>query len=184
VELAIDDVPVTIAGTTLRVRGRADRVDVLPDGTLCVIDYKSGVRGAPYHFGSEGGAFRGGRLVQPSLYALAIAAREGVPSVQFEYRFAGALPPYDVRRYGRDELQAARTTLLPALLAQVATGSFLPTDDTGDCRACDMRVVCRTRDVEFGVESPRAAWTAARMEGSLVQLAPLRARRAGTELAP
>jgi hypothetical protein len=69
-------------GGTLAVRGRADRVDELPDGTLRVVDYKTG-RAGRFAKDPKGGAFNGGRQLQPAIYA---AGNGKVRFRDFKYR--------------------------------------------------------------------------------------------------
>jgi len=49
------------------------------------------------------------------------------------------------------------------LLEHVRDGEFIPTTDKNDCRYCDARTICRTREDNYGMvrESPRAEWAKA-----------------------
>ena len=179
------EVEADLAGTVVRlgdfdveVAGRIDRVDRLADGTLRVVDYKTTRRGAPKYFGKGGRHLRGGRLVQPLLYALALATARGTAVSGFEYRFPFAAPPHGTRRVDRAMLDAGEAVLLPSLVAQLRDGAFLPTDDAEDCRACDVGEVCRSRVVGHETDAPRAAWSKERLDG-VGLLVPLRRRRAG-----
>ena len=49
--------------------------------------------------------------------------------------------------------------LLGHMLDGVAAGSFVPTDEAGDCTFCDYAEICRVRRGEWGkVTSPLADW--------------------------
>ncbi|MCU0635164.1 MAG: PD-(D/E)XK nuclease family protein [Gemmatimonadaceae bacterium] len=142
-------------GRAVTLRGGIDRVDALEDGTLRVIDYKTGrvpitrVSSAP---------FDGGRRLQLPLYAAAAEQVLGRPVSQTEYR-------YPTRRGGGARVteavdrSEALTALVDDLLDATATGMFLPTDNKTDCGYCAYQAICDVRaDAYGGVESPRAEW--------------------------
>src|SRR5688500_15410553 len=58
-------------GRTLRVRGRIDRVDITRDGTVHVVDYKTGSLRGGYEQLSEDNPIVGGTKLQLPLYGLA-----------------------------------------------------------------------------------------------------------------
>lgn len=179
VEEALDGATVQLGPYTVPVVGRIDRVDRLADGTLRLVDYKTG-RTSTRYFGDEGAHFHGGRLVQPLLYRMAREAREAGTTVsRFEYRFPAASPPYGTRVVDAAALRDGHDRLLPTLVAQLAGGAFLPTDDESDCTWCDMQPVCRTSESEYGAESPRAAWGKRQAKHGLALFVPLLRRRAG-----
>lgn len=162
-------------GTTLHVKGRVDRIDELRDGSLRVIDYKTG-RARRYHKSSKGGDFNGGRQLQPAIYAAAVAGLLGQRVGRFEYRFPTERGENDVVAYDEDELGAARP-LITRLLDHVRDGTFIPTTDAGDCSYCDYQSICRTKDVGFyKLETPRVTWAKEHAE-SLAVYDDMRARR-------
>ena len=58
--------------------------------------------------------------------------------------------------------------LLGIMLEGVAGGSFVPTDDSNDCKFCDFAEVCRTRTAGYGATtSPLAAWSAEHTHAAL-----------------
>lgn len=146
-------------GTALTIRGRVDRVDLLPDGTLLVIDYKTG-RATRYARSSRAGPFGGGRHLQPAFYAAAVESLTGKAVSAFEYRFPTERGHNDAVRYSAADLGAARG-IVTTLLDHVRRGQFLPTTDESDCRYCDYKPVCRAREDEYGVKVPRADWAKA-----------------------
>ncbi len=128
-------------GRTFALRGSIDRVDEAPDGTFHVWDYKTGGAGRI----REGVGLRGGRQIQPALYALA-----------FEALLAAAGRPGRVSRSGyffpgrRGEgrrlevpLDRAETrATLAALFDLVGAGYFPHAVGEDDCKYCDFEAVC------------------------------------------
>jgi ATP-dependent helicase/nuclease subunit B len=137
--------PVTIdlgGGVRFQLRGRIDRIDRLPDGTYEVVDYKTGGYWAP----SYAGTFRGGRMLQHALYALAATQllRRADPAA----RVSSACYYFPTERG-----HAERKTCLPVGEAQVAAilrdlfdtlkaGAFVHTDEKDDCSWCEFGGAC------------------------------------------
>jgi len=133
-------------GSSLRVRGRIDRVDRIGRGALhsyAIWDYKTG---SAWRY-KPSDPFRQGRVVQPALYVAMVAHRlkEAVSAktqvVQFGFFFPGA------RERGRriqwtPEQLAEGTTVLARLVDTVRTGAFPATDQADDCKYCDYRAIC------------------------------------------
>lgn len=110
-------------GRRLAVRGSIDRVDRLPDGSLAVLDYKSGgvTKGTPDD------PLLGGRALQLAVYALAAEARFGAPVSTIEYRQVAR----DVFKRHPAPAAGAVEALGPVLAALVACiegGVFLPAE--------------------------------------------------------
>ncbi|HET9798905.1 MAG TPA: PD-(D/E)XK nuclease family protein, partial [Gemmatimonadaceae bacterium] len=162
-------------GRTLLTNGRADRVDEMPDGTLRVVDYKTGVPG-PYTRKPKTAPFNGGRQLQPALYVAAVSAITGKDASRFEYRFPTPRGENEVVGYSRDELTRVGG-IVASLLGHVGAGEFVPTNDVADCKYCDYKDVCRSSSVGRETSSPRAEW-AAEHAPSLPQYATMLARRA------
>jgi ATP-dependent helicase/nuclease subunit B len=81
-------------GRGLRVRGVIDRVDRVHDGSLVVVDYKTG-RADDYKGLGEHDPHQHGTRLQPVVYAAGARAELGIAPVRFEYWF--------VSRVGRFE---------------------------------------------------------------------------------
>ena len=165
-------------GVALPIRGVADRIDELPDGSLRVVDYKTG---RPSRFGRQpkAGAFNGGRLLQPALYAAAIGGAEGKVVSEFEYRFPTPRGENEVITYAASELEAARP-IVESLVTHVRSGLFLPTMHSSDCKYCDFMPICRAEEGGYhAIHSPRALW-AEEHAGGLDEYASMRQRRAPT----
>lgn len=143
-------------GEALQVLGRIDRVDEMPDGTLRVVDYKTG-SSLPYTR-RHSGAFGGGRRLQPAIYASAVGALLGRTVSEFQYRFPTERGAHEVISFRSDDLLPA-ARLVTELLEHLRHGQFVPTNDSNDCRFCDYRDICRVSDGQFNkLESPRAKW--------------------------
>ena len=129
------------AGRSFRLRGSIDRVDEAPDGSFHVWDYKTGSA-----FGiREGVGVRGGRQIQPALYALALetllarAGRSGKVS-RSGYFFPGRKG--EGRRFALPLEPARARAVLDTLFDLVAAGMFPHASSTDDCRFCDLEPVC------------------------------------------
>lgn len=145
-------------GRRLGVIGRIDRVDASDDGTLTVIDFKTGKPGR-YEQTKHDGPFKGGRLLQAVVYATAVEAR-GLGRVRrFEYRFPTLRGENHAVSYEAAEIAAGRP-VLGSLLDHLANGEFIATDDARDCGYCDYQAVCRASRDDWTTISPRAAWGA------------------------
>ena len=155
-----DAVPFAVGDRSLTVYGRIDRVDRLPDGTLRVVDFKTG-SARPYQNSNGGGPFHGGRHLQAGIYASIAEQQLGVAVDRFEYRFPTHKGGNYIARFLRDEL--TRTAdVVGSLLEHVRTGEFVPTTAREDCTFCDAAPICRVKvGNHHKVESvPRADWAA------------------------
>ena len=161
-------------GAVLAVRGRADRIDELPDGTLRVVDYKTG-RPGRFTRDAKAAPFGGGRQLQPALYAAAVESLCQRPVSRFEYRFPTERGGNETVAYAAEELAPARD-VVGSLLAHVRAGEFIPTNDSADCGWCDYGAICRASRGDYTTESPRAAWAGQRA-AALPVYAPMLARR-------
>jgi len=116
-------------------------VDEVPDGTFEIWDYKTG----SYLSFREGMGVRGGRQVQPALYALAFEAlldRTGHPGKVSKsgYFFPGRkgegqrmVAPLDRGETGR---------VLVKLFDLLSAGMFPHALSLDDCKFCDLEAVC------------------------------------------
>jgi ATP-dependent helicase/nuclease subunit B len=136
--------PVEIAvggGKRFRLRGSIDRVDQAPDGSFHVWDYKTGSAWAV----RDGAGPRGGRQVQPALYAMALEAlleRSGAAGrvSRTGYFFPGRkgegqriLAPLD---------PAPTREVLRTLFDLLAAGLFPHATSKDGCKHCDFEAVC------------------------------------------
>jgi len=167
-------------GSSFALRGKIDRVDQLADRRLVIIDYKTG---APSYYREDPkkGLFRGGRHLQPALYATAASAMREAPVAGFEYRFPTPKGQNDRVEYPAEALTRA-PAIIQQLLQYVRDGQFVPTTDSADCKLCDYQQNCRVRLKEgpawTSVHSPRAEWSDAN-SAAHPALAAMLARRHG-----
>jgi len=123
----------------VEISGRIDRMDVTPDGSALVIDYKySGAQGVKNRAADE-------NLLQPQLYVLAVERLFGLRAAgMFYWGLKGG-----IQRKGWSEPfppgwreQAIETTL--RIAGEIRAGRVEPSPaDPGKCRFCDFRDVCR-----------------------------------------
>lgn len=148
-------------GRAVPVIGRVDRVDEFPDGRLRAVDYKSG-RPDRYRLDPKLGPLRGGRLLQPAIYAAAVSAMHQDRAVGFEYHF-----PTSEGLAGRLSFTGTAVpqagAIITGLMDQLAKGEFIPTTDPNDCGWCEYRDICRVHQSDYGKveDSPRARDAAA-----------------------
>ena len=128
-------------GRSFRLRGKIDRVDEAPDGTFEVWDYKTGSHLSV----RDGMGARGGRQVQPVLYAMAfetLLERAGRPGrvSRSGYFFPGwkgegqrVIAPLD-----RTETREA----LGKLFDLLAAGMFPHALSEEDCKFCEFEQIC------------------------------------------
>jgi CRISPR/Cas system-associated exonuclease Cas4 (RecB family) len=156
-------------GRAIRLAGAIDRVDRLPDGSLVVIDYKTG---SPYLFARKDGILRGGRRLQHVLYSAIAEMRYNAAVARAEYHFPTLRGRFEIASYDRETLRAG-LDVVDQLLDIVAAGWFHPTIDPDDCKICDFVEVCRVRRRQSNIESPMAEWSRSAPPG-LPELVPLR----------
>ena len=115
-------------GRTLEIRGRVDRVDVAADGTVHVIDYKTGSLRGSYLELSESNPVAGGTRLQLPVYGLAgraaaRPARRGAGGVLVRHRQGR------VRRVGYDitpDVLGTTVRVLDVIVRGVEGGVFPP----------------------------------------------------------
>lgn len=115
-------------GRTLRVRGRIDRIDISPDGTVHVVDYKTGsARG--YDKLSETNPVVGGKKLQLPLYGLAgrLAVKDPAVPVHAEYWFITSRAEFTRKGYPiTEEVLATATRVLGEIVSGIEAGVFAP----------------------------------------------------------
>lgn len=145
-------------GRRLPIEGFVDRVDRLADGSLRIIDYKTGSVFRYLRSGKDT-PLKGGRTLQAALYAHAVARL-----LEAEVSRSGYWFPKVTRivEYGAEDLRAG-PAVVASLLDHPARGVFVPTTDAGACGFCDYAPICRVeRDERFHkTTSPLAAWAKA-----------------------
>jgi hypothetical protein len=132
-------------GRTVPLRGKADRVDRHPDGSLHVLDYKTGSTRAYAGIGAED-PHQGGRRLQLAVYGLAARQHAGTPDarVRADYWFTSTKGRweklgYEVTDAVLAEVSGAMTTIVEGIEGGVFAPHPIPhtTSPFPDCPACD-----------------------------------------------
>jgi RecB family exonuclease len=145
-------------GRAVHFRGKADRVDIATDGTLHVVDYKTGSTRA-YKDLSEQNPVQGGRKLQLAVYGQAARLRQGTPEavVRAEYWFVSAKGGFQRIGYSVTPAVLDQAGLtLDKMVRGIESGLFpnFPTASSTtpwvDCAFCDPDAL--------GVTELRAHW--------------------------
>jgi RecB family exonuclease len=135
------DIPLGAKGT-IKLRGRIDRIDRLPDGTYEVMDYKTGrVR----LNGGVNATFAGGRQLQHALYAL--AAAELLRRQKVAARISRSAYYFPTQRglgvrIERAVDPTATHAVLSDLVDLIGSGVFPQTTSKDDCKYCEYTQTC------------------------------------------
>ncbi|MBP3547705.1 MAG: PD-(D/E)XK nuclease family protein [Alistipes sp.] len=147
-------------GRTVSLSGRADRIDRLADGTLQIIDYKSGTKPHLEYNGMDGlflgtAVERISNVFQTLLYAMMLRRSRGVSTVPSLY-YASRMLAEDyspllkdrstgelVERYESvaEEFESELNIVLEELFDPAV--SFKQTEDEDMCLYCDYKKICR-----------------------------------------
>lgn len=168
------DAPVRIdlPGGALRIRGKIDRIDRLEDGSLAVVDYKTG---STFPFRKETRTYDGGRRLQHAFYQAGAESLHDGDVTLVEYHFPGVRGENERVVYTRADI-ADSARLIEHLLAMAGRGWFVPTENSEDCRFCDYASVCRVRTGDKTM-SPPAEWSSRLLEGDEEAMRALRTLR-------
>lgn len=136
-----EPVSLKLAGKTVCLKGRIDRIDISRDGKIArVIDYKSGKV-----FGKEND-FQGGKTLQLPFYLY--AARQRLASLHKEIQVERAEYYYlkSQKRVGFDsqaleEKEGELREILKTIAAGIEDGIFIAVPDK-QCDYCDFKLVC------------------------------------------
>jgi len=121
----------------IAVRGRADRIDALPDGTLLVIDYKTG------KFPRDVARLKEGDLAAPVYARGASETFAGAPVSRVEHLYLATMERvvFEVDAPWQAHKDVAVAELAGQARAAEAAGAF-PARPSGLCRTCDFRPRC------------------------------------------
>jgi ATP-dependent helicase/nuclease subunit B len=136
-------------GKSLRLRGRIDRIDRMPDGGYEVWDYKTG---DPRKI-KEHRRFDKGANLQHALYAFAAETilRKLRKDKRITVKKSGYFFPTERgagRRVTREPDDKALKEVLDALFDILLSGAFVPTSDVENCWYCDYANVCSETVIE------------------------------------
>jgi hypothetical protein len=168
VEVALPD------GRTLRVRGRIDRVDVAADGTIHVVDYKTGsyYQGYKDLLGTD--PVGGGTKLQLPLYGLAgrVAANDSQRPVRAEYWFVTSKGGFARCGYQiTDEVLERTVEVLDVIVRGVDGGVFPPHPPA---LSTFFRIACHVCDPDgLGTAELRKQWDRKRDDPALREYAHL-----------
>jgi RecB family exonuclease len=154
-------------GRRLLLRGKADRVDRLPDGRLIVIDYKTG-RVEPYTSLDAGDPVLGGTRLQLPVYAYAARAAFGATDTDVDaaYWFVGRGNDRRIGYAVDADVDAAFDEAVLAIDAGIAAGCFVAVPAPPgprpfvDCPYCDpdgLGTADRWREWERKYDAPALA---------------------------
>jgi ATP-dependent helicase/nuclease subunit B len=197
-----EEAPLVIRAASREVsfRGQMDRVDVEPDGSVVVIDYKSG--GSDSYRDIEKDALGRGRHLQLPIYAKAAAERfppsapvtgagqvqsavnpgstRPGPRLRAEYRFVSSEASFGVVRVELTEaLDSALSDVLGVLVSTIEKGCFPPNpgqlrlNGYDHCTWCDYNSLCSNDRAEL--------WARAREDGALESFVALVEGEGATE---
>jgi len=160
-------------GRQLSFRGRADRVDVADDGTLFVIDYKTGGKGVYGQLGDDNPSL-GGRRLQLPVYGIAARLACGAPEarVEAEYWFVSAKGRFErVTLHVTPELLGRVGDTLGVMVNGIESGVF---PNHPMAASTSRRVECEYCDPDaLGVIELRRQWDRKRQDLTLALYADL-----------
>jgi RecB family exonuclease len=142
-------------GVQVSFRGKMDRVDISPEGSARVVDYKTG----KVRPGMKNGSLGGGRALQLAVYRLAAARALNLRAAAAAYYFLGDAGR-DTISYTEKDWEAgcevfARTAA--TILDGVRGGRFYPYPEARKCDGCPVRTACGTGRLTFKWRRPQLA---------------------------
>ena len=120
--------PVTIetpSGSVVRFRGRADRIDRRPDGTLVVLDYKTGRPGSVPEGCEDDPVWAGDRLQLP-LYAEAARQHLGADLVESAYWYVSQRGGFGRAEVALDDATSERFRTVVGQIVEGIDGGIFP----------------------------------------------------------
>jgi len=144
-------------GRTVAFRGRADRVDVRPDGTRVVLDYKTG---KAYTTPGEGeDPLQAGARLQLPVYAEAARRLLGATDVEAAYWFVSSKGGFARDEFRLDEATETRFREVVGHIVDGIDEGWFPAvpgepntffGSSDNCRYCDYDAVCPVdRDAQY-----------------------------------
>ena len=142
-ELAFGPVPIALpTGEEIMVKGKIDRIDQDGDNNFLVLDYKTG---STYNFKANN-HYQRGKQLQHTLYSIAFEEELKNSGDGGKVAYGGYIFP-TVKGEGQRFLRSQEDRqpfyeIIENLCQILATGAFVMTDDSGDCRFCDYLIIC------------------------------------------
>jgi ATP-dependent helicase/nuclease subunit B len=174
-DAALGPVPLGLPdGRAVRFRGKADRVDIAADGTLHVVDYKTG-GSTKYKDLSELTPDQQGRRLQLAVYGEAARLHQHRPDapVQSEYWFVSTRGRFERKGYPVTAPVLARVCTTLATVVQGVEAGVFPNYPTAN-RSTFPWVECEYCDPDhLGVTELRRRWERKRSDPALAPYADL-----------
>ena len=126
--------PFTLALETGVIHGTIDRADRLPDGSIEIVDFKSGKQRPDAALRDD---------LQLPIYALAAAELYDAPADTVRASFFFLDVPVEWSLPWGAERAAVTRDQLNALLQRLQAGAFPKTDERRHCRHCDFKHICK-----------------------------------------
>jgi RecB family exonuclease len=171
---ALGPVPLCLPdGRAVRFRGKADRVDIAADGTLHVVDYKTG-RSTSYKDLSELTPDQQGRRLQLAVYGEAARLHQHRPDaqVQSEYWFVSTKGKFERKGYPVTAPVLARVCTTLATVVQGVEAGVFPNYPTA--KSTTPWVECDYCDPDnLGVTELRRRWERKQSDPALAPYAEL-----------
>lgn len=167
VELPLPD------GRQVRFRGRADRLDVATDGTLHVVDYKTGKLGDSYRAITDDDPTAAGTRLQLPVYGLAARAQHGHAGTPVHAAYWFATRKGEFKRKGylvTDEVLQRTSATVAAIVAGIEAGRFPPHPSAQASTA--LWVTCEVCDPDgLGTVELRQQWERKRHDPAMAPYA-------------
>lgn len=161
-------------GRLLRFRGRADRLDLGTDGTLHVVDYKTGKLSDSYKAITDDDPVGAGTKLQLAVYGLAARAHHGHhAAVRAEYWFVTRRGEFKRKGYAvTDDVLSHASETLGVIVSGIEGGVFPPHPEGG--RSTALWVSCHVCDPDgLGTVELRQHWERKRHDPAMARYADL-----------
>lgn len=161
-------------GRPLRFRGRADRLDLGADGTLHVVDYKTGKLSASYQAITDDDPVGSGTKLQLPVYGLAARAHHGHHApVRAEYWFVTRRGEFKRKGYAvTDDVLAHASDTLGVIVTGIEDGVFPP--HPAGLQSTARFVACHVCDPDaLGTVELRQHWERKRHDPAMARYADL-----------
>ncbi len=129
-----------VDGIKYRFSGKVDRLDIYPDGTYKIVDYKTG---KPM---LKKNVFSGGENLQLPIYMLAAAEFFGLgEGISAEYFYITKKHKFSSREFSLDDFKKHSGEfhkILKTFAVSMRAGLFFPYPEEGKCKVCSFCDIC------------------------------------------
>lgn len=162
-------------GRSLRVRGRADRLDLGADGTIHVVDYKTG--SSRYTKVSQEAPIAAGTKLQLPIYGLAGRLHQGDPTAPVRAHYWFVTSKGEFRRIGydvTDEVLHETSATVATIVEGIERGVFPHRPQPTASTSTSFRIDCEVCDPDaLGTVELRDHWSRKRHDPAVVAYAQL-----------